>query len=214
MARAKLMADAAPYEYDELAHKYKKLVASLDPKIEMRLDGRIAIIESQMRGRGEKPEDTPIELITEAAGIVLEEESNQEILKALRSGRGNALSAQGRFDPQRNTRDQPAGGQTWSNAGPTVHTSDMRDCWFCTNKYKDTPMHMRKHVDLDCPNATKQEKDALRKERVAKVKAKRDKWNERHMGGVVAYAWIMAISPPFQCSSPFWHSQLTMPVFP
>ena len=170
-----------PKSDDEIAHKYKKLIASLDPKIELRLDGRISILESQMRGRGEKPEDAPIDLITEAAGIVLEEESNLEILKGLRAGRGNAFNAQGRFDPQRNTRDQPqpAGGQTWSNAGPTVHTTDMRDCWFCTNKYTNTPAHLRKHIDLECPNATKQEKDALRKERIAKVKVKRDKWNAR-----------------------------------
>ena len=76
-----------PKSDDEIAHKYKKLIASLDPKIELRLDGRISILESQMRGRGEKPEDAPIDLITEAAGIVLEEESNLEILKGLRAGR-------------------------------------------------------------------------------------------------------------------------------
>jgi hypothetical protein len=165
----------------EVAYKYKRVISALDPKIENQMLMRISILENEVRGRGEKPEDDPITLITEAAGIVLEEESNLEILKALKSGR--ALNAQGRFDPQRNTRNDgtPSHGQTWSTdgAGPTKHNSTMRDCMFCETKYTNTPAHKRQHVDLECPNATKAEKDALRKERIAKSKAKRDAWKAR-----------------------------------
>ena len=171
----------------EIAYKYRRVIAALDPRIEHRLDTRISMIESEMRSRGEKPEDHPIDLITEAAGIVLEEESNLEILKSLKAG-GRALNAQGRFDPQRNSRNGGGGGggggaaaQTWATngAGPTVHTPDMRNCWFCDNKYTNTPQNQRQHVDLDCPNATKQEKDALRKERISKAKAKHEAWKAR-----------------------------------
>ena len=109
----------------EVAYKYKRVISALDPKIENQMLMRISILENEVRGRGEKPEDDPITLVTEAAGIVLEEESNLEILKALKSGR--ALNAQGRFDPQRNTRNDgtPSHGQTWSTdgSGPTKHNS-------------------------------------------------------------------------------------------
>ena len=128
---------------------------------------RISILENEVHGRGEKPEDDPITLITEAVGIVLEEESNLEILKALKSRR--ALNAQGRFDPQRNTRNEstPSHGQTCGR--PTVlwpdqeHLDDARLHVLRDQKYTNTPAHKRQHVDLDCPNATKAEKDALRK---------------------------------------------------
>ena len=50
---------------------------------------------------------------------------------------------------------------------------------FCETKYTNTPTHKRQHVDLECPYATKAEKDALRKERIAKSKAKRDAWKAR-----------------------------------
>ena len=141
----------------EVTYKYKRVISALDPKIENQMLMRISILENEVRGRGEKPEDDPITLVTEAAGIVLEEESNLEILKALKSGR--ALNAQGRFDPLRNTRNEgtPPGGQTWSTdgSGPTKHNSTMRDCMFCETKYTNTPAHKRQHVDLECPNATK-----------------------------------------------------------
>ena len=165
----------------EVAYKYKRVISALDPKIENQMLMRISILENEVRGRGEKPEDDPITLVTEAAGIVLEEESNLEILKALKSG--HALNAQGRFDPLRNTRNEgtPPGGQTWSTdgSGPTKHNSTMRDCMFCDTKYTNTPAHKRQHVDLECPNATKAEKDALRTERIQKSKAKRDAWKAR-----------------------------------
>ena len=145
-----------PKEDAEVAYKYKRVISGIDPKIENKLLQRIMLLENDARGRGEDPNDDPITLITEAAGIVLEEESTLEILKSLKSGR--AFNSQGRFDPQRNPRSggQPAGGQTWATdgGGPTVHTSDMRDCWFCENKYTSTPKHLRQHVDLECPNAT------------------------------------------------------------
>ena len=121
-----------PKEDAEIAYKYKRVISAIDPKIENKLLQRIMLLENDMRGRGEDPNDDPITLITEAAGIVLEEESTLEILKSLKSGR--TFNTQGRFDPLRNTRSslrpKPAGGQTWATdgGGPTVHTSDMRDC--------------------------------------------------------------------------------------
>ena len=98
-----------PKEDAEVAYKYKRVISAIDPKIENKLLQRIMLLENDARGRGEDPNDDPITLITEAAGIVLEEESTLEILKSLKSGR--AFNSQGRFDPQRNTRSggQPAG---------------------------------------------------------------------------------------------------------
>ena len=95
-----------PKEDAEVAYKYKRVISAIDPKIENKLLQRIMLLENDARGRGEDPNDDPITLITEAAGIVLEEESTLEILKSLKSGR--AFNSQGRFDPQRNTRTTAA----------------------------------------------------------------------------------------------------------
>jgi len=112
----------------EVAYKYKRVISALDPKIENHMLMRISILENEVRGRGEKPEDDPITLITEAVGIVLEEESNLEILKALKSRR--ALNTQGRFDPQRNTRNEgtPSHGQTWATDGAVARPRTPRRC--------------------------------------------------------------------------------------
>ena len=50
----------------EVAYKYKRVISALDPKIENHMLMRISILENEVRGRGEKPEDDPITLITEA----------------------------------------------------------------------------------------------------------------------------------------------------
>ena len=54
----------------------------------------------------------------------------------------------------------------------------MRDCYFCTEK-DSVDKSKRAHVDLQCPYASKKEKDELVKERADKAKAKRDAWRER-----------------------------------
>lgn len=75
----------------EVAYKYKRVISALDPKIENQMLMRISILENEVRGRGEKPEDDPITLVTEAAGIVLEVQSGnpqgaQVWTRAQRSG--------------------------------------------------------------------------------------------------------------------------------
>ena len=112
-----------PKEDAEVAYKYKRVISAIDPKIENKLLQRIMLLENDARGRNEDPNDDPITLITEAAGIVLEEESTLEILKSLKSG--GAFNSQGRFDPQRNTR---------TAAASRLWRSDMGNRWRWTDR--------------------------------------------------------------------------------
>ena len=166
-----------------LAHQYKRLIVSLSPAIEQKILLRIALIENQYRARGEDPMADPVGVVNEAACVVLEDEANTELLKQIKSGR--AFNAQGQnFDARK--RDPPAGGappggQTWSSnagGGPGKHMAGMRDCYFCTEK-DSVDKAKRAHVDLQCPYASKKEKDELIKGRADKAKAKRDAWRER-----------------------------------
>ena len=158
------------------AHSYRKMVCDLGKDFEMKMLLRLSILESAAAALGEFPaRDTPIEHVNEAAGIVLDDEMNAELIKSIESGR--AFNAQ-RFDPARNQRTTPGGaaggnaGQTWSYNGPEQYLDGMRNCVFCEGK----------HVDLKCPKATKAQKDALQKERSDKAKAKREAWRERSKG--------------------------------
>ena len=166
-----------------LAHQYKRLILSLGPTFNQSMLLRIALLEGECRARGDDPSTDPVSIVNEAAGIVLEDEANIELLKQVKQGRAFAASG---FDPQRNVRNSassasphtaaggatrtPPGGQTWSD--------NLRDCQFCTAK-NNVDKAKRAHVDLQCPYASKAEKDALLQERTAKAKAKRDAWKER-----------------------------------
>ena len=91
---------------------------------------------------------------------------NEELIKSFNSGRAFLGSGQ-KFDPQRNTRnnaerDAP-GGQTWSSLGPRTWSTGMRDCHFC--KDRDCPKADKQHTDISCTYASKEQKDALKKER-------------------------------------------------
>ena len=180
-----------PIPEKQRAYAYKKLVCDLSKDIEMKMLLRLSILESAAAAVGNFPaRDTPIEHITEAAGIVLDDEMNAELVKSIESGR--AFSA-GKFDPARNQRNTStagtnAGGQTWTYNGPETHLDGMRNCVFC-----DKP-----HVDLKCPTATKAQKDALQKERSDKAKAKREAWRERSKKGRSASgsAALARPSPP------------------
>ena len=125
----------------------------------------------------------PVGFVNEAACVVLEDEANTKLLKQIKSGRSFNVHGQN-FDARK--RDPPSGGappggQTWSSnagGGPGKHMAGMRDCYFCTEK-DSVDKAKRAHVDLQCPYASKKEKDELVKERADKAKAKRDAWRER-----------------------------------
>ena len=189
-----------PIDDKSLAHQYKRLILSLSPTLNQTMLLRIALLEGECRARGEDPNKDPVAIVNEAAGIVLEDEANTEMLKQVKQGRAFAASG---FDPQRNARStagtggspSPPGGQTWSvnSSGPAQHMSGMRDCIFCTEK-NNVEKSKRAHVDLQCPYATKAEKDALLKERTAKAKAKKDAWKERQKakGGTTGAAKMVS----------------------
>ena len=163
---------ACPIPERQRAFAYKKLICDLSADINIKMLLRLSIIESAAAAIGNHPaRDTPIEHVNEAAGIVLDDEQNDQLTKSIESGRAFVA---GNFDPARNQRNpggqaRPPGGQTWSYNGPEEHLDGMRNCVFC-----DKP-----HVDLKCPTATKAQKDALIKERGEKAKSKRDAWRER-----------------------------------
>ena len=134
----------------------------------MQLQLRISILESKAAAMGENPaKDDPIGLVTQAAGVVLEDEQNKQAIKAIEAGR--AFFVNGRFDPDRNKRNGGSGapgGQTWGAdySGPEKHIDGMRDCHFC--KDRQISAADKQHLDLKCSFASKEQKDALKKERL------------------------------------------------
>ena len=173
-------ARAHPINDTAIAFQYKRLITSLGPEFSQSMQLKIALIENQYVRRNEALDEVAI--VNEAASIVLEDEANLELLKQVKEGRAFLGTTQ-RFDPQRNQRDPPpkpaAGGQTWSTAsGPSIHTEGMRACLFCTEK-GTVDVSKRNHVDLQCPYASKEQKDALTKERAERAKAKKDAWHDR-----------------------------------
>lgn len=163
------------------AHAYKKLITNLSTDLKMQLQLRISILESKAAAMGENPaKDDPIGLVTQAAGVVLEDEQNEQAIKAIEEGR--AFFVNGRFDPDRNKRNGGGGapgGQTWGAdySGPEKHIDGMRDCHFC--KDRQISAADKQHLDLKCSFASKEQKDALKKERSDKRDAKQAAWKER-----------------------------------
>ena len=165
---------ANPIDERQRAHTYKKMICDVSKEIEMKFLLRLSILESAAAAIGENPaRDSPIEHVTEAANIVLDDQLNIEMCKAIDSGR--AFNAGG-FDPARNQR-RPPGGQTWSSNGPDEHIAGMRNCVFCNDR--SIPDAQKQHVDLKCTFASKSQKDALVKERKDRAESKRKAWQDR-----------------------------------
>ena len=113
------------------AHAYKKLVMNISRNVRSEMTITLATLESKAAAKGRDPaKDEPIELITQAASLVLDDMQNEETQKNIEDGR--AFAAGGRFDPLRSKRERdvrPPGGQTWASnyRGPTDWQQEMRD---------------------------------------------------------------------------------------
>ena len=119
--------DVRTHKIDDasLAHQFKRLIVSLGPTFNQSILLRIALLEGEARARGEDPNADPVAIVNEAAGVVLEDEANTELLKQVKQGR--AFMGTG-FDPQRNQRSAPPGGQTWSTKTRAARRRTCRAC--------------------------------------------------------------------------------------
>ena len=70
-----------PIDDASLAHQYKRLITQLGPAFHQSILLRVALLETECRARNE--EINPVEIITEAACVVLEDEANSELLKQI-----------------------------------------------------------------------------------------------------------------------------------
>ena len=149
--------------------------------------GVYAAIEAKSAAKGINLRATdPVALVTQAATIVLSDEANEEMIKAINNG-GHAFFA-GKFDARKrppSNAGHNAGGQTWqSNANGPAWNKDMRLCEMCPD---GTPDNARGHMDKSCKYATPEklaargkmleEKRATRKADWEKQKAGRGKGN-------------------------------------
>jgi len=147
-------------------------------KIQMQLNTAAIEAKSAAKGINLRASD-PVALVTQAATIVLSDEANEEMIKAINNG-GHAFFA-GKFDARKrppSNAGHNAGGQTWqSNANGPAWNKDMRLCEMCPD---GTPDNARGHMDKSCKYATPEKLAARGKMLEEKRATRKADWEKQN----------------------------------